>query len=169
MPTNVFFANASTVSIWTNPDGSQGDNTPLNNPRNYLDRLYFDTRLDYLNIVSIVNFTFSFGYIDINRVNSGKKGKSSSLIPIQGDSTSIISAHNFGYTPGGILVDRDTRQAVAGNSFITNNDNTSFRMIYLMADNNYFYLKEKHFVRISPLLATTKNYTLYIFNNPSTI
>lgn len=169
MPTNVFYANSSVVSIWTNPDNLSGDNTPLNNHLNNLDRIKFDSRLDYLNIVGVQNFTISLGFVDINRVNSGKKGKDSSLIPIEGSSITNIATHNFGYVPGGILVDRDTNQALAGNFFITNNDNTSFRMLYLLADSNYFYIKDKYFVRISPLQAQTKSFTLYILNNPSTI
>ena len=54
MSTNVFWAGnvsgTKVVSIYNNPDGAVGNTAPLLEPNVYLDRIYFDTRFDYLNI-----------------------------------------------------------------------------------------------------------------------
>jgi hypothetical protein len=77
----------------------------------------------------------------IKAKNSGKKGKNSTLIPIEGDKIFTAYEHGLGFTPVGILYDLDTNQAISGNTFLQNIDNTSFRLLYLLSDNNYFYIK----------------------------
>ena len=173
MTTNVFYAGrfggTNVVSIFTNPAGQTGSNTPLSNPTTNLNRILFDTRFDYLNIVYTSNFVRTYNFVDVNRQSSGKKGKSSAEVPIQGDSLTTVASHGLGYIPGAILVDFDTREAISGNSFIQNEDNASFRFIYLFADENNFYIKEKYFVRLLPLPSLTRRYTIYAFNNPATV
>lgn len=155
------------VSIFTNPKNSQGDNAPLDNPLANLNRMYFDTRFNYLNIVAEAEITLNFEFRDINKQSSGKKGKDTSLIPVEGDILYTAYQHNLGYTPAGILYDIDNNQAISGNTFLQNIDNTSFRLLYLLADNDYFYIKERYFVRGFPLPSISKTFRVLVFNNPA--
>lgn len=173
MSTNVLWAgklgSRGVVSIFSNPAGQTGSNTPLNNPLDYLSRVYFDTRFNYLNIVAETEFSRLYSFVDVNRQSTGKKGKSSEQVPIEGQNTVKIYDHNLGYTPGCILYDLESNDALSGNVFVQNVDNTSFRLLYLLADENSFYIKEKYFVRLKPLPSLTKKYRLLVFNNPATV
>jgi len=173
MSTNVFWAgtrnNRGVASIYTNPAGQFGSLQPLDTPLNFLDRILFHSSLDYLNIVFASEFVKSFGFVNINQQATGKKGKSSSEIPVEGSTLTTVLNHNLGYVPGGILVDTDNLEAISGNSFVQNIDNNSFRIIYLLADSTSFYLKEKWFVRRIALPAITKKYYIAAFNNPVTV
>ena len=64
MTTNVLWAGTTggkkVVSIFNNPTGQQGSNLPLTNPTTYLNRIYFDTRFDYLNIISKTDFVQNY-------------------------------------------------------------------------------------------------------------
>ena len=55
MTTNVLWAGniqgQQVVSIFNNTTEDQGNNNPLLNRYDYLDRVYFDSRFDYLNIL----------------------------------------------------------------------------------------------------------------------
>lgn len=173
MTTNVLWAgqlgSRGVVSIFSNPDGQTGSNGPLNSPLTYLDRVYFDTRFNYLNIIAEADFSRLYNFVDVNRQSSGKKGKSSSEVPIEGSNITKIYDHGLGYVPGCILYDLDTNDALSGNVFVQNIDNTSFRLLYLLADENSFYIREKYFVRLKPLPSITKKYRLLVFNNPAEV
>lgn len=173
MSTKVLWAgrlgNRGVVSIFENPVGQTGSNAPLNNPLDFLSRVYFDTRFNYLNIVAETEFSKLYTFIDVNKEASGKKGKSSREVPIDGQNIVKIYDHNLGYTPSGILYDLETNDALSGNVFVQNVDNTSFRLLYLLADSTSFYIKEKYFVRLKPLQSITKKYRLLVFNNPATV
>lgn len=157
------------VSIFTNPKNSLGNNDPLDNPLSHLNRVYFDTRFNYLNIVAEAEVTLNFEFRDVNKQSSGKKGKDTTLIPIEGAKIFTAYEHGLGFTPVGILYDLDTNQAISGNTFLQNIDNTSFRLLYLLSDNNYFYIKERYFVRGFPLTAISKTFKILVFNNPTGI
>lgn len=173
MTTNVLWAgklgSRGVVSIFSNPVGQTGSNSPLNNPLGHLERVYFDTRFNYLNIIAETEFSKLYRFVDVNRQSTGKKGKSSREVPIEGQETVKIYDHGLGFTPGCMLYDLDTNVALSGNVFVQNIENTSFRLLYLLADENSFYIKEKYFVRLSPLPAITKKYRLLVFNNPATV
>jgi len=160
----VLYANANVVSIWTNPTSNIGDNTPLYDPRNNINRLVYDSRLDYLNIIYIANFTISLGYRENPGFTSGKK-----FPDLVFTETINVATHNLGYTPSFILLDRETRQSVTGNTFSINSDASSFRVFSALTDSNFYYLKIRYFVGKNPLLAETKRFTIYGFNNPSTV
>jgi hypothetical protein len=162
--TTVFYANANVVSIWNNPQANIGDDTPLYNPSNFLDRVKYDSRFDYLNITYIGNFTLSLGYVENAAYEAGQK-----FPQIISTDLYNVGTHGLGYVPGFLLLDRETRQAIAGNNFNINSDNSSFRLIYALADEDYFYIRIKNCAGKSPLLATTKRFTLYGFNNPATV
>jgi hypothetical protein len=155
------------VSIFSNPKNGSGDNSPLDAPLNHLNRVFFDTRFTYLNIVAEAQVTLNFPFRDVNKQSSGKKNKDTSLIPIDGEQVYTAYAHNLGYTPMGILYDIDNNQAISGNTFLQNIDNTSFRLLYLLADNTNFYIKERYFVRGFELPSVSKSYRVLVFSNPA--
>lgn len=169
--TRVFWAGQKSgtgvVSIFANPKNSTGNDDPLNNPLSNLNRIHFDTRFNYLNIVAEAEVTLNFEFRDVNRQSSGKKNKSSTLIPIEGDKVYTAYRHNLGYIPAGLLYDVDNNQAISGNTFLQNIDNTSFRLLYLLADTTHFYIKERYFVRGFALPAISKTFRVLVFNNPT--
>lgn len=150
MASNVFYANTSIVSIFH----SEGDDSPLHDYTNNLSKIYFDSRLEYLNIIGTLNFTVSFD----------QRNPSGSTI-VRGESVRTIYNHSLGYEPIGILVDRSTREVLVGNYFITDSLSKSFRSICLLTDTSNFYIKEKYFVQSATLVKVTKPYTLYICGN----
>ena len=154
------------VSIFTNPKNYTGDDSPLDNPLANLNRVFFDTRFNYINIVAEATVTLNFEFRDINKQSAGKKGKDTRLIPIEGEKIFTAYPHNLGYVPAGILYDLDNNQAISGNTFLQNIDNTSFRLLYLLADSTNFYIKERYFVRGFPLPAISKTFKVLTFSNP---
>jgi len=169
MPTNVFWAGnvsgTKVVSIYNNPDGAVGNTAPLLEPNVYIDRIYFDTRFDYLNIVSKVTFIKSYPYIEPYSNGTNAKGKDPTEFPKKGYNIYTITSHGLGYTPAGILLDSDTREVIGSNMIIQNIGNDSIRHIGLIADSTNFYIKENYFVRRQALTTLTRSYTLLIFNN----
>jgi|688.fasta_scaffold01206_39 hypothetical protein len=169
MSTNVFWAGTvsgkKVVSIFNNPTGQTGSNTPLNNPLNSLDRIYFDTRFEYFNILWKTNFVQSYSNIEVNTDENNKKGKSAPNFPNHGTNIYTIANHNFGFVPCAILLDSDTNEIIGANTFVQNLNNNSFRLATLMMDSTKFYIKENYFVRLEPLSYVTKRYTILAFNN----
>lgn len=173
MATKVFYAGkppgsfSDVVSIFTNPDGEEGSNVPLVQPFTHLDRVCFDSRIGYFNIIRTFNFTKPFGTISTNsNPDLTKKGKTGFQVPLESDSLTFLLPHELGFTPAAILIDRDTRESICGNHILQNINNNSFRAISLYADSSFFYLKEKSYVRIDSLPALTKRYSLIIFSEP---
>jgi len=173
MSTNVLWAGTVSgrkiVSIFNNPVGQTGSNTPLNNPTANLSRIYFDTRFSYLNIVSKVDFVQSYPLIELNTDPNNSKGKSAAAYPKTGSIIHTITNHSLGYVPAAILIDYDTREIIGSNMFVQNLDNNSYRTATLMMDNQNIYIKENYLVRNVPLGALTRRYTLLICNNDATV
>jgi hypothetical protein len=143
-----------------------GDDNPLTNPTGNLNRLYFDSRLDYLNIVGQIDTSVSFPFEAIT-TSCGKKGKDCSAIVRSGQRIYNLGAHGQAYTPAILLYDLGSRRAITGNMFIQTVSNTSFRLCWVVIDATYIYLKERWFVRYNDLAAIDKNYRIHIFNKPS--
>jgi hypothetical protein len=176
MTTKVFYAGkppgsfTDVVSIFTNPDNEAGSNVPLLQPFNNLDRVCFDTRISYFNIVQTFNFTKPFGEISVNsNPDLVKKGKTGINVPVENDTLTFLTPHNLGYVPAGILIDRDTRESICGHHMLQNVNNNSFRVISLYADNTFFYLKEKSYVRLDTIPSLTRRYTLIIFSESASV
>lgn len=173
MTTKVFWAGKigtrAVVSIFSNPVGQAGSNTPLNNPTNNLGRVFFDSRFDYLeNVVSVV-FTKYHDIIQPSASTSTKKGKIGIASPIDGFTTTTVFNHNYGYIPTAMLIDSATNFALPANYFLQNVKNNSFRIISLLADTTNIYLREKYFARIDSLPSLTKQYRLLVFDNIANI
>lgn len=159
-------ANTQIVSIYNNPTGFEGDSAPVLNPNVYIDRIYLDTRYDYLQIITIANYVLSFPYIEPYSISAENiKGKEPNEFPKQGINEYTIYNHNLGYVPVCMLVDSDTLEVIGSNMMIDNVNNDSFRYITLSADNTKIYLKETFFVSMVPLSSSTRRFTLYIFSN----
>lgn len=173
MSTNVLWAGTVSgrkiVSIFSNPEGQVGSNVPLNNPLPNLDRIYFDSRFEYLSITSRTDFIQSYPAVQLNTDSNNFKGKTASEFPIQGSNLYTIFSHNLGYPPAVILIDYDTRELIGSNMFVQNLNNFSYRTASLMTDSTNVYLKEQYFVRIEKLPAITKRYTLLIFSNTAAV
>jgi hypothetical protein len=173
MSTNVLWAGTVSgrkiVSIFNNPVGQTGSNVPLNNPTANLSRIYFDTRFQYLNIVSKIDFVQSYPLVELNTDENNNKGKSASAYPKMGSATYTITSHNLGYVPASVLIDYDTREVIGSNMFVQNLDNNSYRTATLMMDNQKIYLRENYLVMNVALPALTRRYTLLIFKNDATV
>ena len=143
-----------------------GDDNPLYDPTGNLSRLYFDSRLDYLNIVAQGDVSVSFPFEGVT-TNCGKKGKDCSAVARSGVRSYTIYAHGQSYTPAILLYDLDNSHAITGNMFIQTISNTSFRMCWVVVDSTYVYIKERWFVRYNNLDAVNRNYRIYVFNKPA--
>jgi hypothetical protein len=173
MSTNVLWAGTvsgrKVVSIFNNPVGQTGSNVPLNDPLPNLNRIYFDSRFDYLNIISKNDFTITYPYLELNTDPNNNKGKSASEYPRQGSTLHVITRHNLSYPPAVVLIDYDTREVIGSNMFIQNIGNNSYRTATLMVDTLNVVIKETYLVRVQPLPSMTRRYTLLIFENTAAV
>ena len=164
MTTNVLWAGTTggkkVVSIFNNPTGQQGSNLPLTNPTSYLSRIYFDTRFDYLNILQKTDFVQNYSLVSANP---------DPTVTIKNTNEYTIAIHNFGYVPAAILIDYDTREIVAGHTYVQLVNNNSYRIASLAMDDTKFYIKERHTVNIDSLNSLTRRYTLLAFENPASV
>jgi hypothetical protein len=145
-------------------DGS--DDNPLNNPTGNLDRLYFDTRLDYMHIVKQIDLSQAFPEEGVT-TSCGKKGKNCADIPRQGTRDYNLGQHGQSYKPTILLYDTGNARALTGTMFIQVISNNSFRLCNVRVDSTNIYLKERWFVRSNSLTAITKNFRVYVFNKPA--
>lgn len=161
MTTTVLFAGKvsgkNVVSIFSNPEGQGGSNLPLTSPIANLNRVYFDSRFEYLNIISENNFVQTFPEV----IYPG------SLDKVTREYT--VGIHNLGYKPVCMLIDYDTREIVASNMFVQIVNDRSYRKIGLMADTQNFYIREQYYVDGDDLPALTRRYTLLTFNNTAEV
>ena len=152
MTTNVLWAGniagAPVVSIFNNPDGLQGNNYPVYNRFSAMDRIYLDSRFDYLNVKWSLDFTYKFNFIGIGGEN---------------ETLTTIAYHNFGYSPVAILLDTDTREIISNNSYIQI-VGASYRSASLIIDSDKFYIKETYKNKYEVLPFLTRRYTILAFN-----
>ena len=164
MTTNVLWAGSTggkqVVSIFNNPTGQQGSNLPLTNPTNYLNRIYFDTRFDYLHILWKTEFVQNYSLVTAN---------SDPTVTTKSTNEYTVAIHDFGYVPAAILIDYDTREIIAGHTYIQLVNNNSYRIASLAMDSTKFYIKERYSVNIDSLPSLTRRYTLLAFENPATV
>lgn len=159
-------ANTQVVSIYNNPTGYEGNSAPVFDPNLYIDRMYFDTRYDYLQITSLTNLVLTYPYIEpYSTAIDSIKGKTPEEYPKQGYNEYVAYNHALGYPPVCLLVDSDTLEIIGSNMIVQNINNDSFRYLTLSVDNDNVYIKETFFVRRTPLTSLTRRYTLYIFSN----
>lgn len=163
MSTTVLYAgnvrNRPVVSIFTNPEGQQGSNLPLNNPTAYLDRIHLDTRFQYLQILDIKNFTQTFPTVEASPV-----GNPNSVI-----TDYEITSHAFGYPPACFLVDYDTREVVLSNDYTQIINDRSFRVISLVVDSNKYYIRERTYSDADIIPSITRRYSLIILDNTAEV
>ena len=152
MSTNVLWAGnvagAPVVSIFNNPDGYQGNDYPVYNIFSSLDRIYLDSRFDYLYARFTLDFVYSFSSIPAG--SSGSK-------------ITTVAYHNFNYPPLAILLDTDTREIVSNGNYIQI-VNDSYRTVSLMIDSTKFYIKEEYSNVNNVLPSMTRRYTVLAFN-----
>lgn len=164
MTTNVLWAGTTggkkVVSIFNNPVGQQGSNLPLTNPTNYLNRVYFDTRFDYLNILWKTDFVQNYNLVTANP---------DPTVTTKSTNEYTVAIHNFGYVPAAILIDYDTREIIAGHTYVQLVNNNSYRIASLAMDDTKFYIKERYSVNIDSLTSLTRRYTLLAFENPASV
>ena len=164
MTTNVLWAGTTggkkVVSIFNNPTGQQGSNLPLTNPTTYLNRIYFDTRFDYLNIIQKTDFVQNYSLVTADP---------DPTVTTKNTNEYTIAIHNFGYVPAAILIDYDTREIIAGHTYVQIVNNNSFRIVSLAMDSTKFYIKERNIVNIDSLTTLTRRYTLLTFENTASV
>jgi|Laugresbdmm110sn_1035088.scaffolds.fasta_scaffold13477_2 hypothetical protein len=164
MTTNVLWAGTTggkkVVSIFNNPTGQQGSNLPLTNPTTYLNRIYFDTRFDYLNIIQKTDFVQNYSLVTADP---------DPTVTTKNTNEYTIAIHNFGYVPAAILIDYDTREIIAGHTYVQIVNNNSFRIVSLAMDSTKFYIKERNIVNTDSLTTLTRRYTLLAFENTASV
>ena len=164
MTTNVLWAGTTggkkVVSIFNNPTGQQGSNLPLTNPTNYLNRIYFDTRFDYLNILWKTDFVQNYTLVSAD---------ANPTVTTKSTNQYTVAVHNFGYVPAAILIDYDTREIVAGHTYVQLVNNNSYRIAALAMDDTKFYINERYSVNIDSLTSLTRRYTLLAFENTASV
>jgi hypothetical protein len=157
MTTNVLWAGniagAPVVTIFNNSSNEEGNNKPVYNRFDNLDKIYFDSRFNYINLVWQLDLTFAFSNVSVG--NSGQN-------------ITTIGYHNLGYTPAGILIDSDTREIVTNNNYTQIVNLDSSRKVSLLIDSVRFYLKENYENPNADLPALTKRYTIFGFNIQAT-
>jgi len=153
MSTNVLWAGniagAPVVSIFNNPDGYQGNDYPVYNRFDAMDRIYLDSRFNYLEVKWSLDFSYKFDLIE------------------SGDGGSVVTTvgyHNFGYPPIAILLDYDTREIISNNNYVQV-IGTSYRALSFLIDSDKFYIKEEYKNKNNNLSGLTRRYTLLAFNN----
>jgi hypothetical protein len=165
MTTNVLFAGTTSgrkvVSIFNNPEGQAGSNLPLTTPTNYLDRIYFDTRFDYLNILWKTDYIQYFPLISADLENPSRI--------INGTNVYTIGMHNFGYVPAAMLIDYDTREIISSNMYIQTVGSKSARIASFLMDDTRFYIRERYKVQNDDLPALTRRYSLIAFSNSANV
>ena len=164
MTTNVLWAGTTggkkVVSIFNNPTGQQGSNLPLTNPTTYLNRIYFDTRFDYLNIIQKTDFVQNYSLVTADP---------DPTVTTKNTNEYTIAIHDFGYVPAAILIDYDTREIIAGHTYVQIINNNSFRIVSLAMDSTKFYIKERNIVNTDSLTTLTRRYTLLAFENTASV
>ena len=164
MTTNVLWAGTTggkkVVSIFNNPTGQQGSNLPLTNPTTYLNRIYFDTRFDYLNIIQKTDFVQNYSLVTADP---------DPTVTTKNTNEYTIAIHNFGYVPAAILIDYDTREIIAGHTYVQIVNNNSFRIVSLAMDSTKFYIKERNIVNSNSLTTLKRRYTLLAFENTASV
>ena len=157
MSTNVLWAGniagAPVVSIFNNPEGFQGNNFPVYNRFESIDRIYLDSRFDYLDIKWTTSFTYKYANVTLGS---------------SGESVTTVAYHNFGYPIAALLIDTDTREIVSNNSYIQV-VNTSYRAASFIIDNDKFYIKENYDNKKDNLPSMTRRYTILAFNKSAQV
>lgn len=163
MSTTVLYAgnvgNRPVVSIFSNPDGQQGSNLPLNNPIQYLDRVYLDTRLEYLQVINTRNFTQTFPKVEATVLGN----------PNSVTTDYEIISHPYGAPPACFLLDFDTREVILSNTYMQIVNDRSYRVISLVVDNSKYYIRERTYVNGDELPPITRRFSLIVFNNTAEV
>ena len=151
MSTNVLWAGnvagAPVVSIFNNPDSLFGNNYPVYNRFDAMDRIYLDSRFTYLDIKWSLDFSYKYANV---------------IAGSSGEVTTTVWYHNFGYPAAAILLDTDTREIISNNSYIQV-INSSYRTISLLIDSDKFYIKENYSNPTDTLPILTRRYTVLSF------
>lgn len=138
---------------------------PINNPYTNIDRIYFDTRFDYLNIVKSFSASISFPFENVTET-CGKKGKDCALVPRSNIRMILLGAHGQNYIPAVIGYDLTTNRALCGDQIVQVNGVSSFRLFQLLVDENNIWIKERWYVRGQPLQANDFIFKVFVFNKP---
>jgi hypothetical protein len=156
--TNVLWAGniagAPVVSIFNNPPNNEGNNYPVYNRFDSLDRIYLDTRFDYFDVKWSLDFSYKF-----ENINAGSTG----------EIITTVAYHNFSYPPAAILIDTDTREIISNNNFIQIINYKSFRTASFLIDSTKFYIKENYDNKNEILPSLTRRYTILAFSQTAQV
>lgn len=157
MSTNVLWAGniagAPVVSIFNNLDGYQGNDYPVYNRFDSMDRIYLDSRFSYLDIKWTTDFTFKYSNVTLGGF---------------GENITTVAYHNFGYPIAAILLDADTREIISNSNYIQV-INASYRTASFIIDNDKFYIKENYDNKNDNLSSITRRYTILAFDKSAQV
>lgn len=149
-------------AVGTTPESKYA---PINSPYQNIDRIYFDSRFDYLNIVNTFSANISFPFENVTQ-SCGKKGKNCALVPRTGTTLTHLGYHGQNYVPAVLGYDLDTNRALCGDQIVQVNGTTTFRLFQLLVDQNSVWIKQRWYVRGVALQANSFNFKIFIFNKP---
>lgn len=123
------------------------------NPLSNLDKIYFNSQLDYLQIVQIFSGTLSLG----TRANGTISDQMYTLGP-----------HGLGYAPMVLGVRKDNGQYFCGDMLIFAGGRSSFRSLTAGSDTTYIYIRETNYLTTGgpSAPAVSFDYSLYLLGNP---
>lgn len=174
--TTVFYAgnvgNRPVVSIFTNGPGQTGSNLPVTNPTSYFDRVHLDSRFDNIEVISVRNFSYTFGAVDGRSLTSPTIVTTDTNIFAHGISQGTSA---IGYewpaliTPGFILYDIDTNEVIGSNMIVQVVEDTSFRSIGLLMDESNVYIRERYVTYGQYMPSMTKRYSLLTLKQEASV
>jgi hypothetical protein len=129
-----------------------------------LDKIRFSSfYFEYLTVLSLITF---FGAISLPQrnvqVQSGKKGKSTSIVPYNGVADYVIFNHNLGKTPVYAAWDLISGRAFSGVTIL--GSGSSKRILITSSNANTIFLREIFFVFNDALPQTSISIILAFFN-----
>lgn len=142
-----------------------GNDAYINDPINNLSNVLFHSNFNYMRIVGVYTGTVNFPY----RANAtqtsggGKKGTSTYDIPASGSDIYSIGTHNLLYVPGAIAF-MGTMQITP--TYPLQTSGASMRMISAKIDSYSVSIYEQWFTYGNALGAVSKDFTIYVFQNP---
>lgn len=159
--TKRLFARGSDGTVCIVEGGSQDY---IDNPSYNLDKVHFHSALSYMRIPTIYVGSVSFPLRTVKIGTEESKGKTTSWYdPVYGEVIYPLVQHNLGFKPAVLVV--DTADALSGN-YPIQQSGLSMRNATVVIDEQTISLQEKFVTYDYDLTALTRNYKIYIFQEP---
>jgi hypothetical protein len=141
-----------------------GSEDYINNPEYNLDKVHFHSKLAYMRIPLIYSGGVTFPTRDAVWRSDSSCGKSYQWSePQTGSQYFPLVNHNLGYKPA--IIGVENSDGLSGN-FPIQQQGISIRNSAFVVDNAWVYILERYVTYEYSLPAISKNYTIYVFQEP---